>query len=112
MDSSSKDTPGGGELKAWRFAIGRAQIKEIKTDQRKNEIWRPGGDDWRNPSAFTEGEKKMGKKVHREYKHDGAGHARKHAAARIADSERGGDAYDHQTGPRQRDSIIQMGAKR
>src|SRR5438477_10037366 len=94
MDSSGKYTPRAGQLKAQPFAIGRAQVKQIKADHRENKVRRPGRHQRRNPVAFAEREKKVSQKIHREYKNDRTSDAGQYSTTRITDAERRRDA-DH-----------------
>ena len=62
-----------------------------------------------DPITFAEGEKQMGEKVHGKDEQDRRRHAGKNSAPRKTNPERRRDENDHETGPGQREPILQMG---
>src|SRR5205823_8968992 len=106
-------TPHAGQLKARRFAVSRAQVKQGKPDRSENQIRRPGREPGRNMITFTERQKKVGKQIGVEkYEHNSGGNAAQNSAARVTDPERRRDKDHHQTSPWQGKAILQMGAER
>src|SRR4029077_13713614 len=61
--------------------------------------------------AFAKCKKKVHKKVHRKDKKNCSRDTRYNAAARVADSQRGRNANNDETGPRQGEAVLQMSAK-
>ena len=99
-------------MKAERFAVGSAKIEQIETDRGEKNIWRPGGHPGGDAISFAEREEKMSEKIHGENKNDRGRDAGQNAATRIADSKRGRDTDDNQTGPGQGETILEMCAER
>ena len=99
-------------MKAERFAVGSAKIEQIETDRGEKNVWRPSRHPGRDTVAFAEREEKMSEKIHGENKNDRGRDAGQNAATRIADSKRGRDTDDNQTGPRQGETILKMCAER
>src|SRR5262249_24960515 len=105
-------TPRGEQIKAGWFAIRGAEIKQVKPDCRKKDVWCPCGDPSRNPVAFAQRKKKMDEEVHREHENHCRSNTRQNAATRVPDSKRHRDTHHDQAGPRQSQPVLEMSAKR
>src|SRR5438067_9006957 len=99
-------------MKAERFAVGSPKVEQIETDRGEKNIWRPSRHPGRDAISFTEREEKMSEKIHGKNENDRGCDAGQNAATRIANSKRGRDTDDNQTGPRQRETILKMCTER
>jgi len=100
-------------MKAGRFAIRGPEIQQVQAEYGERDVRRPRGDPGGNVIAFTKREKKMGKQVAvKKNQHNGYRDAPEHATPGIADAQRPSHENYDQTRPRQRQPILQMGAKR
>src|ERR1039458_4234613 len=99
-------------MKVPGLAVGGAEIKKIETDGGEEQVWRPGGDPGWNSITFAQSKEEMSEKVHGKHDQNSECDAGKNSAAGEPDAEWRRDQHDDETGPRQRQPILKMGAER
>src|SRR5438132_13692773 len=99
-------------MKAGRFAVESPKVEQVEANCGEKKVGRPGGNPCRDAVTFAECKEKVHQKVHRKDKKNRSRNTRYNAPTRVSDSQRGRNADNNETGPRQAKAILQMRAKR